>query len=154
MPLHCLHKISLPDCVKLDIISSMTANADQALLRQAKKFYEDNAEAFKIKESVVYELTADGRSETVTADREQLDFMGKADMALADFLEAAEAGDTYEDVQNERRREVLVKEVHYAETDFEANPEAAAESYIRTELLPQLIEKIAKNNQAEFKPDN
>lgn len=142
------------DRVKLDTIAYMASHADETDIRHAKEYYEECAAAAKPKESITYELILDGQSETVTIDRQQLSFMGKSDVGAADFLETADVGDTYTDEQNGVQRTITVTEILYSEPDFEEDRTAAVESYIRNELFPQIMEKIAENNQVEFKPDN
>lgn len=139
--------------LEINIVYYISDNADQAIVKQAREYYESDKETNKAREGVVYEVTMDGKSEVVTVDRTELNFLGKSDMGLADFLERAEVGETYEDVQNGSNREVVVKEITYYESDFSENKTAVIQSYVRTEVYPELIQKIAKNNPVEFELD-
>lgn len=132
------------------IISYLTDAAGEETVREAKDYFKEHSSERKIRTEVVYELLAGEKKETVTADREQLNFMGKADKGLADFLETAEIGACFEDDQDGDLRKVTVKEIHYEEADLEKQPEAAVENYIYEVVYPQLIEKIAQENPLEY----
>lgn len=141
------------DNLELDIIEYILQNADEAIVDDAEAYFERNKASFKVRESVVYESTIDGETNEVTAAREELNFMGKSDMGLADFLETAEIGEEYEDTLNGSQRKVVVKEITYYEPEFKENESAMIQNYIQAELYPELIETVAKNNQVEFELD-
>lgn len=136
--------------LEVDIQSYILENCDSQLCRQAEEYYNSNKENYIVRDEVAYQVTIDGETETVIADRTQLDFLGNADMGLADFLESAEVNDTYEDVQNGKQRSVVVTDIQYGEMSFTENATALIEIYIGAEFYPALIEEIAKNNPVEF----
>lgn len=136
--------------LELSIQTYIFENCDDEMIKQAEEYYYAVAEESKTKESVTYEETISGVTETKTADRTQLNFFGKADMGLADFFERAEVGDTYEDIQNGETRSVTVKDIQYIEPDFEENMATAVDGYIQAEIYPELIDEVAKNNPVEF----
>ena len=116
----------------------------------AKKYYEEGGNKVKIRSEVVYEVTQNSVTKTITADREQLNFLGKSDMGLADFLETGNINDLYHDEKDNQEREVIIKDVKYEVSGFEENQDAVIYSYIRTELYPEMIQTVAENNSAEF----
>lgn len=136
--------------LETDIRAYMEQNADEEILEQAEEYYNANRETFRVRESVTYEITTGGNTESATADREQLNFFGKSDRGLADFLEIAEIGDTYEDVQNGEAREICVTDIGYSEEGMESNKDAIVSQYILEEFYPAMIETVAKNNPVEF----
>ena len=140
----------IKDNLELDIIDYIVANADEKMLDQAEAYLEEQREQFVTRDSVTYELVVDGETSEVTVKRDELNFMGKSDMALADFLELAEEGEIYKDNYNGSERSVVLKEIVYSDIDFSSNKLNVLTSYVREKLYPSLIETVATNNQVEF----
>ena len=69
----------------------------------------------------MYEVTQDGEKETIKVDREQLNFLGKSDIGLADFLETGNINDLYRDEKDSQEREVIIKEIKNETSGFEEN---------------------------------
>ncbi|MDD7026046.1 MAG: hypothetical protein PUI46_02970 [Lachnospiraceae bacterium] len=141
------------DNLKMNIRKFMEEHVDNEIRKKAKDYYNTNPVLFQRREAVTYEVIRGKERERVTANRQQLDFMGKADKGLGDFLETAEPEDTYEDVQNGEKREILLKEIQYSQEGFEHNEEAVLYTYIEKELYPSLIRMVAQNNPVEFRLD-
>lgn len=138
------------DQLEIAICNYLQQNADKDMIKAAKKFYEKDENKINIRSEVVYEVTQDGEKETITADREQLNFLGKSNMGLADFLETGNINDLYLDEKDGQEREVIIKEIKNATSGFEENQDVAMYNYIRTELYPKMIQTVAKNNPAQF----
>lgn len=138
------------DNLQASLMGYLEANADAEMLKMAEKYYEDHKDEFRYRTKVVYEETIGDVSETLTADPDQLSFLGKADKGLADFLGGAEIGDTYEDIQESGNRKVVIKEITYSEDGYENHADMALYRLVRNELYDQLITKVAENNPVEF----
>lgn len=124
---------------------------DDAVMENAKIYYEENKEKFQIREAVTYKVTQNDITETITADRAQLNILANAEPALADFLEAGQENEQYEDVQSDGKRMVIIQEIRYNEDGFDANREAAVSAYIQQQLYPQLLQIVAENNPVSFR---
>jgi len=138
------------DTVEAALRSYLEGHIDEYIIQQAKIYYEENKEKFHIRETVIYEESVQGTTETVTVDRNQLNFLADADPGLADFLASGEEQECYEDVHLEGNRKVVIKEIIYNKEGFESNREAAISAYIQQELFPELISIVAKNNPVQF----
>lgn len=138
------------DNLEVELHKYLEMNADEGIMKLAKDYYEENRQLFRYREEISYEVTYDGRTEILTADGDQLNALGKADMGLADFLNAAEIGDTYEDMQGDQKRTVVVKEITYNEEGFEKNKSIILYQFVRGELYEDVIAQIAINNPVEF----
>lgn len=138
------------DNLEIDICNYLQQNTDKAMIKAAKKYYEEDENKVNIRSEVVYEVTQDGEKETIKVDREQLNFLGKSDIGLADFLETGNINDLYRDEKDSQEREVIIKEIKNETSGFEENQDAVIYSYIRTELYPEMIQTLAENNPAEF----
>lgn len=136
--------------LETDLIAYIEERADDGIIEQAEEFYDENQELFTGRESVTYEITALGETKVVTADREQLNLLANADINLADFLESAEVGESYTDVQNGEARNVVVTKIINSEAGFENNRDTVIRYYIRYVLLEELIDTVAENNPVEF----
>ena len=138
------------DNLEIAICNYLQQNTDKTMIKAAKKYYEEDENKVNIRSEVVYEVTQDGEKETIKVDREQLNFLGKSDIGLADFLETGNINDLYRDEKDSQEREVIIKEIKNETSGFEENQNAVIYSYIRTELYPELIQTLAENNPAEF----
>ena len=138
------------DNLEIDICNYLQQNTDKAMIKAAKKYYEEDENKVNIRSEVVYEVTQDGEKETIKVDREQLNFLGKSDIGLADFLETGNINDLYRDEKDSQEREVIIKEIKNETSGFEENQDAVIYSYIRTELYPEMIQTLAENNPAEL----
>lgn len=138
------------DNLEMKIKAFIEEYADDEIMARAEEYYYTNSESFHRREAVTYEISMGKEKETVTADKQKLDFMGKSDKGLGDFLETAEPGDTYEDIKNQENRKILLKEIQYSKEGFAYHQEAALYAYIEKELYPFLIETVAQNNSVEF----
>lgn len=138
------------DTTEASLRSYLEGEVDEVMIENAKAYYEENREKFRYRENIIYEETVKEQKEIVEADRTQLKLLGNADPALADFLMLGEVGESYSDVQNEGKREVVIKEILYNEEGFEANKQAAVSYYIQQELYSQLITMVAENNPVQF----
>ncbi|MGN0335019.1 MAG: hypothetical protein ACI4DV_05060 [Lachnospiraceae bacterium] len=141
------------DHLETEIVQYLVGHVDREINRQAKQYYLENQEMFSERTSVTYEVAMDGQKESITADRKELNFLGKSDMGLADFLETGEPGDVYQDIQNGLEREVIIREITESETDFETDKNLICAAYIREELFGKLIDTVAGNNPVEFELD-
>ena len=138
------------DNLETSLHQYLETHADKGILKQAEKYYEENKEIFRNRESVTYEVNMNGTTETITADGEQLSMLGKSDPGLADFLNGAEIGEIYSDVQNYQERQVVLRDITYSEEGFENNKELILYRYVRNELYESIIEQVAENNPVEF----
>ena len=138
------------DNLEIGICNYLQQNTDKAMIKAAKKYYEEDENKVNIRSEVVYEVTQDGEKETIKVDREQLNFLGKSDIGLADFLETGNINDLYRDEKDSQEREVIIKEIKNETSGFEENQDAVIYSYISTELYPEMIQTLAENNPAEF----
>lgn len=138
------------DNLQTSIQQYLEENADEEILEMAEAYYEEHKEDFRNRVEVVYEVTLDEVTETLTADADMLSTLGKSDAGLADFLGVAEIGDTYRDVKNNQVRTVVLKDVTYSEEGYENNADSALYRLVRNELYQTVIENVAKNNPVEF----
>lgn len=138
------------DQLEIAICNYLQQNTDEAMIKAAKEYYEEDENKVNIRSEVVYEMAQDGEKETITANREQLNFLGKSDMGLADFLETGNVNDVYHDERDSKEREVIIKAIKNETSGFEENKDAVIYSYIRTELYPEMIQTVAENNPTEF----
>lgn len=136
--------------LETNICGYLEENLDRQLEKEAKDYYEANKEMFRGREAMTYEVTIEGVTETVTADSDQLSLLNKADMGLADFLNAAEIGETYTDLQNGQERTVVLKEINYTKDGYRNNKQMAISTYVREILYGRVIETVIQNNPAEF----
>lgn len=136
--------------LETDLVEYIETHMDQEILDLAEAYYNENAGAFVGRETITYESAENGKTTEVVADRDQLNFLAKADMNLADFLENANVGDTYSDSSNGITREIVVTEVVMTKTGFEYNQETVVPYYIQSVLLEELIQTVAENNPVEF----
>lgn len=139
------------DHLETGIIAYIEENADQELISLAREYYDANRELFRFRKSVTYETDEDGVTEEQTAEREQMNFLGKSDKELADFLETADIGDIFEREQGEVHQRFILTNICYDEKNFEEDQDIIVSYYIQSELYPALIKKIAGNNPVEFK---
>ena len=133
-----------------DIYACLEQDLDRDQMKLAEDYYNNNKESFESIESITYDLITEEGTETLTADKETLDFMGNSDMGLADFLITGEVGDVYTDTFSQSERKAEIKEIVYSENTFAANKEAAVYLYVREELYPSCIEGVAQRNPVEF----
>lgn len=133
-----------------DIYAYFEAHLDADLMEQAEEYYNNNKESFESIESITYDLITEEGTETLTADKDTLDFMGNSDMGLADFLITGEVGDVFTDTLSLSERKAVIKEIKYSENTFEANKDSAVYFYVREELYPSCIEGMAQRNPVEF----
>lgn len=133
-----------------DIIAYLENHADKGIINKAEAFYKEHEELFIGREAVVYEVTEDGVTREVEADRNQLDFLGNADRGLADFLEMGKIEDVYEDMKGGTNRTVVIKEIWYTKRGFKHNRDYVLTYYIRNVLLEDVIEITAQNNPVEL----
>lgn len=138
------------DNLQASLQQYLEENADKEILEMAEAYYEEHKEEFRNRVEVVYEVTVDGVTETLTADVDMLSILGKTDAGLADFLGIAEIDDTYKDVKNYQERTVVLKEVTYSEEGYENNADMALYRMVRNELYENVIENAAQNNPVEF----
>lgn len=138
------------DNLEIEICDYLHQNADKAMENRAKEYYAQEENQVAVRSKVVYEVTLNGERETVTADREQLNFLGKADMGLADFLETGKVNDVYQDWHDNQNRQVVVKQVEEEIGKFENNKDVVIYNYIRTKLYPNLIQIVAEQNPVQF----
>lgn len=139
------------DIAEANVRTCLEGCMDAVRIEKAKSYYEANKEKFRIREEVTYEVRKNDVKEIMTADRAQLNLLANADSGLADFLEAGQENEQYEDIQAEGKRIVIIKEIRYNEDGFEANKEAAVSAYIQQELYPELIRIVAENNPVSFR---
>lgn len=139
------------DITEANLRTYIEGYTDNAVIENAKTYYEENKEKFRLREAVTYEVTQKDSTETITADRTQLNILANADPALADFLEAGQENELYEDLQSDGKRMVIIQEIRYNESGFVANKEAAVSAYIQQQLYPKLLQIIAENNPVSFR---
>lgn len=139
------------DITEANLRTCLEGLTDAVTIEKAQIYYEENKEKFRVREAVTYEVTEKDTTETVIADRKQLNLLANADPALADFLESGQEKEPYEDVQAERKRIVMIKEIRYNEDGFEANKEAAVSAYIQQQLYLELLQIVAENNPVSFR---
>ena len=140
----------LKDQVELDLLVYIQKLESQWILEQAEAFYLKYQDNFKYREEVIYEIETNGKTESLTADADDISFFSKADGGLADFLVVGEPGEKYSDTYNEEERSITIKEVIYNKEGFENNQEAAVTEYITNELYPYLIETVAEQNPVKL----
>lgn len=138
------------DNLEIKICDYLHQNVDKAMEHDAKAYYAREENQVAVRSKVIYEVTLNGERETVTADREQLNFLGKADMGLADFLETGKVNDVYQDWYDNQSRQVVIKQVEEKVGKFEDNKDVVIYNYIRTELYPDLIQTVAEQNPVQF----
>lgn len=139
------------DTTEANLRTYLESWTDADTIEKAQVYYEENKEKFRVREAVTYEVTEKNTTQIVTADRIQMNLLANADPGLADFLELGEEKEQYEDVQEEGKRIVIIKEIRYNEEGFEANKEAAISAYIQQCLYQELIEMVAENNPVSFR---
>lgn len=138
------------DNLQTSLQQYLEENADEEILEMAESYYEKHREEFRNRTEVVYEVTLDGETETLTADVDMLSVLGKTDAGLADFLGSAEIGDSYEDEKAGLKRKTVLKKITYNKEGYENNAEMALYRFVRNELYETVIEQVAKNNPVEF----
>ena len=134
------------DLVENEIKGYLESLQSDWLTKEAKDFYEKNKDSFKYREQVIYEVTENGSTKTLTAGAVEISLLSNADGALADFLIQGNPGEEYSDATNQGDRRVIIKEVTYSGEGFEKNQEAAVKAYIDQELYPYLINTLAEQN--------
>lgn len=139
------------DITEANLRTCLERWTDDGTIENAKVYYEEKKEKFRIRETVTYQVTKNDSTETITADRAQLNILANADPGLADFLELGQEKEQYEDVQEGGKRVVIIQEIRYNEDGFEANKEAAISAYIQQRLFPQLLQIVAENNPVSFR---
>ncbi len=139
------------DNLETGIITYIEVNADDEIVSNAGEYYDANRELFRFRKSVTYETEEGGVTEEQTAEREQMNFLGKSDKELADFLETADVGDVFERGQGEEHQRFVLTDIRYGEKNFEEDQDIIVSYYIQSELYPALIKIIAGNNPVEFK---
>lgn len=138
------------DSVELAIINYIEANADDVIWAEAERYYQENEDLYITRDSVTYECVIGEEKEITTADRDQLNLLGKSEPGLADFLEAAEIGDEYSDLNNGEERKIVVTDITYLEPTFELYKDQAMLNYLEGKLYPQLLETVIEQNPVEF----
>lgn len=136
--------------LETDIYMYLEEHMDETLMKEVEQYYERNKDSFEAIESIKYEETTNQGTELITADQETLEFLGNADMGLADFLLAGKVGDVFTDPLSLEGRTVEIKEITYTDNTFENNKEIAVYHYIREELYPSCIEGVAQRNPVTF----
>lgn len=138
------------DQVQTAICGYLEQNADQEILKMAEEYYEEHRESFQSIAEIVYEQTINGVTETLSADAEMLNFYGKSDKGLADFLGCAQVGDVYEDSYNDQERTIVLKDVTYTAAEYENSKNMALYSFVKEELYAAVISRVAQNNPVAF----
>lgn len=139
------------DNIEIKIVDYLLQNVDETIENDAEHFYKRHRSLFTTRESVTYEQIINGDRTEKIADRDELNFMGKSDMSLADFLETSNiGGHMYLKSENEEKSYTIL-DIEYSELDFDENKTFVINHYIRAELYPELIKTVAKNNPIELK---
>lgn len=138
------------DNLESDIKSYLESNADEGIFRMAKDYYQTHEEEFVYRKEVVYEQTLNGVTQTLTADVDAMSLLGKTDTAMADFLQMAEPGESYEDNIEDMKRVIVLKEIVYSEKGYENNSEMALYRMVSEELYDKVIKMVAVNNPVSF----
>lgn len=138
------------DNLESDIKSYLETNTDEGILRMAKDYYQTHEEEFVYRKEVVYEQTLNGVTQTLTADVDAMSLLGKTDTAMADFLQMAEPGRSYEDNIEDIKRVIVLKEIVYSEKGYENNAEMALYRMVSEELYDKVIKMVAVNNPVSF----
>ncbi len=141
------------DNLEIKIVDYLLQNVDETIEKDAEHFYKQHGSLFTMRESVTYEQIINGDRTEKIADRDELNFMGKSDMGLADFLETSDVGECLYSKYGNEEKSYTILDIEYSELDFDENKTFVINHYIRAELYPELIKTVSKNNQVEFKLD-
>ena len=138
------------DCLQVDLMGYLEEHADDEIREMARQYYEEHQEEFQYRVKVIYEQTIGAETETLTADADMLNHLGKAEPALGDFLGLAGIGDVYRDVYEAQERTICLKEIIYNKEGYRDNADMALYQFVRNELYDLIITIVAENNPITF----
>lgn len=129
----------------------LVSHADKAMERGARDYFDAHPDVFLQLESITYQLEENGQTETIQAERTLLRNLENSDATLSDFLYAAQPGDTmdYQSAAGTARRVTLVETKTQMPTFDEARA-AALDGWVRTQVLDDLYDTLAKNNPVKL----
>lgn len=133
-----------------DIVREILDHRDEELVEDARKFYEENPEAFTKVTAVTYQSTVEGETTEYTITSDQFRAFGQSNPQLMDFLAMAEDGD--EITINSGATEHLVKKlgVTTEKVAFEENERTVVEMFLSHERFAEWIQQIAEKHGVEF----
>lgn len=132
-----------------DIEEYLRKNADDNIISEALKYFENNQEKFVYTSSVTYKIILDGQEETHTASYDEINTLQKTDSSLFDFISSANVGDTGVDSINPSRSFELI-DVQTTTMNYNDNSYTIIQAYVADVLVEELIQTVIVNNPIEF----
>ena len=133
-----------------DIVRTILDNRDDALVADARAFYDANPDFFTKLTSVQYETTMDGETTQDTIPAEEFRFYGQSNPQLMDFLSMAQDGE--ETVLTAGETEYTVKRLGVTTelVDFDENERMVVEMFLNYERMDQWLDQIAQAHPVVF----
>ena len=133
-----------------DIVRTILDRRDEALVADARAFYQANPDMFTQVTAVDYEIIQGGETTRHTIPAEEFRFYGQSNPLLMDFLSAAQDGE--ETVLTAGETEYTVKRLGVTTEllDFEENERTIVEIFLNQERMGQWLAQIAAEHPVLF----
>lgn len=136
--------------LKMDMVSFITDHADEKMIKDAKAYFEEHKENYRMIKSVEYFLSENGGTELKTILYEEFSTLEKTDSQLFDFLYSGKAGDELEYVYQEQQRKIEIESVKYEKLTYKNNAERVMRDYITNVYLESWLQEIEENYPVEI----
>ena len=136
--------------LKMDMVSFITDHADEKMIKDAKAYFEEHKENYRMIKSVEYFLSENGGTELKTILYEEFSTLEKTDSQLFEFLYSGKAGDELEYVYQEQQRKIEIESVKYEKLTYKNKAERVMRDYITNVYLENWIQEIEENYPVEI----
>ncbi len=136
--------------IQADILTYLLDHRDEAMVQQARQFYEQNPKNFTRITQVRYEITQAGETTEYTLESDAFRSMGQSDPLLMDFLAQARDGEEICLGDGADQRTVKKLGTMTELLDFDENERLATEMYLLEDVMDALLAQIAQKNEVVF----
>ena len=136
--------------LKLDLVSFITANADETVIKGSKAYFKANKENYRSVEQVKYLQTEDGVTVEKTLLYEDMSTLEKTDSQLFEFLYNGKPSDQMEYRYMEKDRTIKIISVEYEKLNYQNNVERVVRDYITNVYLEEWLQEIEEKCPVEF----
>ena len=125
--------------LQADILTALLDGRDEAMVAQARAFYDENLDLFTRVASVRCVISENGITQEHVLQRDEFRALGQSDPVLMDFLSEAEDGEEAVLGSGEDARRVKRLGVTTELLDFNANERMIVETYLTAQWIPEWI---------------
>ena len=133
-----------------DITRKILDERDEALVADARRYYEQNPDYFTKITSVTYQSTVDGETTEHTIPEEEFRFTGQSNPELMDFLSTAADGEDATLSAGENAYTVKRLGITTELMDFDENERMVVEMFVGQVRMGEWLEQIAQMHPVTF----